>query len=94
MAVSRLSRVLGAAVVTLWACSPDNPPTSPEGVPAALATIAPCPFGGLCGSTDGKLHDGTGNGTLVMVPGDPSPGASGRDPGGPPRALSGAHASR
>jgi hypothetical protein len=77
MRVRRIAGVLGAALFALSACSPDGPPTSPEPADVLANIIPPCPVGGLCGSTNGVIHDGTRSGTLVSVPGDPSPGAPG-----------------
>ena len=77
MRVRRIAGALGAALFALSACSPDGPPTSPEPTDVMANAIPPCPVGGLCGSTNGVIHDGTRNETLVAVPGDPSPGAPG-----------------
>jgi hypothetical protein len=76
VAVRRLCRVLVAAVVLLGlgACSEDGSPTAPDETRPSLLL---CPVGDICGNSDGVIHDGTGNGTLTVVPGDPSPGADG-----------------
>jgi hypothetical protein len=70
---TRIYRCIGWLTL-LAACSPERSPTAPDPTSPMLLT---CPVGDLCGNTDGAIHDGTGNGTLTVVPGDPSPGAAG-----------------
>jgi hypothetical protein len=77
MPVRGFGSALGLALLLLGACSPEDSTVlvEPSGTPTANAL--PCPLGGLCGSTNGVIHDGTGNGTLTIVPNDPTPGAPG-----------------
>lgn len=66
---------LAGFITLLASCSPDRGPTEPE-LPRSLVPV--CPVGNLCGTTsNGVIHDGTGNGTLPVVAGDPSPGSPG-----------------
>src|ERR1043165_980101 len=74
MSVTRLDRLVAVALVLLWGCSFDSS-TSPE--TDHLALDVACPYGGFCGSANGLIHDGSHQGTIVQVPGDPSPGAPG-----------------
>jgi hypothetical protein len=75
MLFGRRSRLLAAVVVALWGCSSTESPTTPGD--DQVAAVITCPVGNFCGTTNGTLHDGTGNGSLTVVPGDPSPGAPG-----------------
>jgi len=70
----RIYAALAAPVVGLFlvSCSIDTPNT-----PGIQADVQCNDDPQLCGPTDGTLHDGTGNGTLIQVAGDPSPSAPG-----------------
>ncbi len=64
---------LAASALLLVSCRPDNPLDPPPLQADAQCNDDPQ----LCGPVDGTIHDGTGNGTVIQVAGDPSPGAPG-----------------
>lgn len=75
MRLSKQLGWLGIVAAFTGSCRPQDEPTSPNAGRPPTANV--CPVDYFCGTADGLIHDGTGNGTLVIVPGDPSPGADG-----------------
>lgn len=70
---------LALAVAALYGCADAGLLATPDG-PSAATYIPeePCQADPECGTgVDGTIHDGTGNGVLPNVAGDPSPGAAG-----------------
>ncbi len=57
----------------LASCRSDNPLDAPSLQADAQCNDDPL----LCGPVDGTIHDGTGDGSVTQVAGDPSPGAPG-----------------
>src|SRR5216110_119645 len=64
---------LVASALLLASCRSDNPLDAPPLQADAQCNDDPL----LCGPVDGTIHDGTGDGSVTQVAGDPSPGAPG-----------------